>query len=122
MARTCLDMAELERGCHCEPEDEDDKSFVYVESTQCDKTLSEDSKALTETVWYHLKPPKLFSTNYSPAITARQVQIMRIQLQGKRKLAGDDQVCTVKEKVNVSIPKKKSAVTFLSATSTKNGD
>ncbi|KAL1491983.1 hypothetical protein ABEB36_012493 [Hypothenemus hampei] len=104
------------KACHCgDLNVDEEKTFLYVEGTQMDKTLSEDDSSLTETVWYNVKPPKLFSIDYFPAVTARQVQIKRIQLQGKRKLAGDEKLDLAKERVSIS--KKKSAVKFLSTTS-----
>lgn len=112
------DLDEYLKGCHCGdvPED-DEKTFVYIEGTQLDKSLSEDNSVLSETVWHNLKPPQLFSSDYMPSVSARQVQIKRIQLQGKRKLAGDDEDVQATEKVNVSIVKKKAAVKYLSNTS-----
>ncbi|XP_050312301.1 uncharacterized protein LOC126747609 [Anthonomus grandis grandis] len=113
-----IDEDNLLRECHCgDIVEDEEKTFVYVEGTQNDKTFSEDDSDLRDTVWYNMKPPKLFFADYSPAVTARQVQIKRIQLQGKRKLAGEDETATKKEKINVSIQKKKVAVKYLSDTS-----
>ncbi|XP_066137981.1 uncharacterized protein [Euwallacea fornicatus] len=108
--------------CCCTCEDGTDvtkdiqKCFLYVEGTERDKTLSENDRVLTETVWYHMKPSKLCITDCRPTVTARQVQIKRIQLQGKRKLAGGEEEVRTKEKGKVGITKKKSSVRYLSDT------
>lgn len=113
-----LDVEGILKSCHCGDAHQDEpKIFVYVEGTKLDRSISEDDSILTNTVWYNMKPPLLFSTEYFPAVTARQVQIKRIQLKGKRKLAGDDEGNGTRERISVSIHKKKSAVKFLSNTS-----
>ncbi|KAH1022550.1 hypothetical protein HUJ04_011936 [Dendroctonus ponderosae] len=112
------DMDGLIKGCYCgDILDDEEKTFVYVEGTKLDRSVAEDDSALSDAVWRDMRPPKLFAIDYFPVVTARQVQIQRIQLQGKRKLAGEDEGVAAAEKVNVSISKKKCAFQYLSNTS-----
>lgn len=112
------DMDGLIKRCYCgDILDDEEKTFVYVEGTKQDRSAAEDDSVLSDAVWRDLRPPKLFSIDYFPAVSARQVQIQRIQLQGKRKLAGEEEGVQVQQKVNVSINKKKSAFQYLSNTS-----
>lgn len=69
---------------------------------------------MTENTWYGIKPPRLFTKEFFPLITARQIYITRILMDGKRTMAQGDEDSDKKEKVTVSITKKKSAVRFLS--------
>ncbi|KAF7272233.1 hypothetical protein GWI33_014969 [Rhynchophorus ferrugineus] len=106
--------------CHCaDNEGDEEKSFAYAEPSQVDRCVAHDDSELAEGVWFNMKPPKLFTNGEMiPRVTARQIQIRRIQLQGKRKLVGDDEDDDVKnDKVNVSTLKKKTAMVFLSSAS-----
>lgn len=77
--------------------------------------MSDTQSELSENVWYEVKPPRLFSKDISPYVTARQIYISRIKLEGKRaEIKEEDGDQNKDSKVMVSMNKKKSAVRFLS--------
>lgn len=69
---------------------------------------------MSENTWYGIKPPRLYTKEFFPLITARQVYVTRTLLDGKTAAAISDDSSKMKEKVKISINKKKSAVRFLS--------
>lgn len=71
---------------------------------------------MVEDIWYDIKPVRLYKKEFSPLVTARQIYVTRILLEGKRAVIEDenDTSSKHKEKVNISMNKKKSAVRFLS--------
>lgn len=72
---------------------------------------------MTEDIWCDIKPPKLFTKEFYPQVTARQIYITRILLEGTRHTLEDtsDLASSKKqEKTSISMNKKKSAVRFLS--------
>ncbi|KAG5895706.1 hypothetical protein JTB14_021399 [Gonioctena quinquepunctata] len=91
-----------------------ERGYCYVEGTERDLNTSTNKEELTENVWYGIKPPQLFTKEISPLVAARKIYITRILLDGKRSATVDGGEEEKKEKVNVSIKNKKSAVRFLS--------
>lgn len=101
--------------CICEDDPKNlEKSFCYVEGTKVDTSRSDTKQELGENVWYEAKPPKLFTKNATPLVSARQIQILRVVLGGKR--GGAALLEKPKEKVVINMKKKRSAVKFLSTT------
>lgn len=92
-----------------------EKSFCYSEGPNEDRTFSNSQSEVVEDVWYGIKPPRLYTKEFFPLITARQIYVTRILLDGKRAVIddGEDFSSKHKEKVNISMNKKKSAVRFL---------
>ncbi|KAJ8942762.1 hypothetical protein NQ314_009973 [Rhamnusium bicolor] len=106
------------RPCVCSEEDRDEpKSYCYVEGTNLDKSRSDTIDELSENIWFETKPPRLFSKDITPLITARQIHISRIIMSGAgaKALESPDEE-PINKKVVVNMTKKKSAVKFLSNT------
>nr|XP_023027561.1 uncharacterized protein LOC111515576 [Leptinotarsa decemlineata] len=104
------------RPCYC-TEDEDsyiEKSFCYVEGTKRDLNASDNKSELSENVWFEIKPPRLFTKDVAPLVAARKIYITRVMLNGKRSTPVNEDEEEKKEKINVSMKNKKSAVRFLS--------
>lgn len=93
-----------------------EKSFCYSEGPEQDKLLGDSLFELTENTWFETKPPRLYTKEFFPLVTARQIYVTRVLLEGKRAIIEDaeDAASKHKEKVNISMNKKKSAVRFLS--------
>nr|CAH7745672.1 unnamed protein product [Callosobruchus chinensis] len=105
------------RPCYCTGDEEDaEKNYIYAEGTDRDKALADGKEEICENVWYETKPPRLFGREVKPYVTARQVYITRIMLEGSRatdvKDEEDEKQQTVKAVVGVN--KKKLAVRVLS--------
>ncbi|KAJ8920143.1 hypothetical protein NQ315_011802 [Exocentrus adspersus] len=106
------------RPCACVDESKNiSKSFCYVEGTDLDTTRSDTKEELSENVWFENKPPKLFIKGLNPLITARQIHVSRVVMNGARgnlEAAGGEAQKSGKAAVNMK--KKRSAVKFLSTT------
>ncbi|KAJ8941833.1 hypothetical protein NQ318_005116 [Aromia moschata] len=105
------------RPCVCTEEEKVDtpKSFCYSEGTELDRSTADNVEELSENVWFESKPPRLFKTDCKPLITARQIHVTRIVMNGAPKMLGteeDDRPMT--PKVITKVIKKRSAKRFLS--------
>ncbi|CAH2009081.1 unnamed protein product [Acanthoscelides obtectus] len=110
------------RPCYCTSYDEygagggAEKNYIYAEGTERDKGLADSSEEICENVWYESKPPRLFGKEVKPYVTARQVYITRIMLEGSRATDIKDEEDEKEQiaKAVVGVNKKKNAVRVLS--------
>ncbi|CAH1378967.1 hypothetical protein MTP99_002719 [Tenebrio molitor] len=67
-------------------DDDEEKSFCYIEGTVIDKNAAQEISELHENVWFRMRPPKPSDSMYNPCVTARQIDLIRIILLGKTAL------------------------------------
>ncbi|RZC32353.1 hypothetical protein BDFB_000708 [Asbolus verrucosus] len=104
-----------------------EKSFCYIEGSLVDKNTAEEISELHENVWYRMKPPKKSSSSYAPFVSARQIDLVRTLLMGKRQFKfsdvkmesisdedGTTELPKPEPPTEMSINKRKSSVRFLS--------